>query len=215
MVGSIVPIVNGQFARHLLWGTLPIYFLASVGSAAAFGLALGLLGTLLNRLSHVFAWLPTLQGSWVWIFLALLCLGYALHELRLIKMPRPQIKRQVPRRWLYERHPFLTWLLFGLGLGVGVMTFIPFGTFYPVLLMALFSKSPLYAMILMGAFGFGRAIMTLILAAPFWSPKGEPRVWGAKERVMSRLNGYHERMHLINGMALAVVGALLLGTFIR
>ncbi len=214
MVGSIVPIVNGQFARHLLWGTLPIYFLASVSSAAVFGLALGLLSTSLNRLGNYFAWIPTLQDSWVWGLLALLCLGYALHELGLIKMPRPQIKRQVPRRWLYQFHPFLTWLLFGLGLGIGIMTFIPFGTFYVVLLMALLSKSPLYTIVLMGTFGFGRAIMTLILAAPFWTPEGELRVWGPKEGVMSWLNGYQERMHFINGIVLALVGALLFGTLI-
>lgn len=214
MVGSIVPVVNGQFARYLLWGTIPIYLLASVISAAVLGLTLGTFGTLLNRFGNSFAWIPAFQNSLVWGFLALLCLGYALHELRLIKMPRPQIKRQVPRRWIYQFHPFLTWLLFGLGLGIGVATFIPFGTFYIVLLMALLSKSPLYAMVLMAIFGFGRAMMTLILAAPFWASKGEPRVWGAKKGVMSWVNNYQECVHFINGMVLAMVGALLFGTLI-
>lgn len=215
MVGSIVPIVNGQQKRHLLWGTLPLYLLGSVGSAAVLGWTLGFLGALLNRLGNDFAWIPTLQGLWVWGFVALLCLGYALHELRLLKMPRPQMKRQVPRRWLYQFHPFLTWLLFGLELGTGVTTYIHVGTFYPILLWALFSKSPLYAMALMATFGFGRAMPTIILAAPFWDPKGELRVWGSKEQVMSRLTSYHEPMHFVNGIVLAAVGALLLGTFIR
>jgi len=206
MVGSIVPIVNGQYAKHLLWGTLPLYFLGSVSSAAIFGLALGLLGALLNRLDNAFAGIPTLHGSWVWGFLALLCLGYALHELRLFKMPTPQIKRQVPQRWLGQFHPFVTWLLFGLNLGVGVTTYIPVGTFYIVLLAALFGQNPLYAMALMGVFGLGRAMTTLILlVTPLWGSRGE---------AVSKLRRVEEQMHVINGTILAAVSALLFGHYI-
>jgi hypothetical protein len=75
--------------------------------------------------------------------------------------PLPQRRRQVPRRWLHWRQPWLTALGFGALLGAGAFTYLRHATMYSLALMALLAPNIPTAAVLGAVYGGNRGASVL------------------------------------------------------
>src|SRR6476661_2009190 len=103
-----------------------MYTAASAVGVSLLALFLGLVG------SGIHAVIPAFGGRWTTLIMGVLALLFALHELNILRLPNPQIGWQVPKSWMA---PSRLWgnTLYGLVLGMGIFTYIPFTSFYVLL----------------------------------------------------------------------------------
>ena len=187
MVETIVPVVHGT--RTWL-ASLALFALAATASAALLGLALGAL-------------LPA-GGGRAAAVVALFALLEAAAELGLVRLPLPQLRRQVPQRWR-ERYPQpLAALLYGAGLGVGFATYLPVATLLVVAAGVIALAGPGAGAAVLAAFGLGRGLALAVATARVRSYE---QAAGRVER-MARLAG-RRRLRRLNAAALAVLAAVL------
>jgi hypothetical protein len=146
MVETITPVVHGGRGRWAV--ALTLHVLGATLTAAAFGLALGLVGSILDA--------PWLRAGAVLV--AVMALVYAANELPGVSMPVPQMRRQVPDWWrTYFAWP-TTSFLYGAGLGIGFLTFLAHGTLVVVALAAAASGRPLIGALIVAPFGLARGL---------------------------------------------------------
>ena len=154
MAETITPVVHGdKRGPHLLSSLLHV--LGATLAAAAFGLLLGGIGALLREPSREAAALAV----------AIAALVYLARETFGVPIPLPDRKRQVPEWWRTFFSPPVAAFLYGLGLGVGVLTYLTFGTFAAVMVGAVAAGDPLTAVLLCAPFGLARG---LAVAAVTW-----------------------------------------------
>jgi hypothetical protein len=151
MAETIVPVVHGG-RRSSYWATVALHTLAATAAAAALGLVLGLAGMLAGA-----PW-----GALGAAALALTAALYALREAFGLPVPIPNSRRQVPDWWRTFFSPPAAAVLYGLGLGVGFMTFLGYGTFVAVAAAALVSGDPLLGMALCAPFGLARGLSVTV-----------------------------------------------------
>lgn len=191
MVETIAPVVHGGRNRSYYFSVL-MHTVGTTASAATFGLTLGAIGALLGA--------PYEGGLTAWLVASVAGL-YALRELFRLRIPLPDLDRQVPDWWrTYFSLPIAS-LLYGTGLGVGFITYLSFGTLVPVALGALLLGDPLLGALLVGAFGLARGLSVLVSAR---RTPPEDIVEGLGAPSLRRA------ARLINGtalLAIAVVGA--------
>jgi hypothetical protein len=188
MVETIVPVVHGTRSWIV---SIVAFALGALATAAAVGLVLGAL-------------LPT-GGGRALLAAGCLALAYAAAELGLVRLPSPQLRRQVPQRWR-ERYPQpLTALLYGGGLGLGFVTYLPVATLLVVCGGVALVAGPLGGAAALSGFGLGRAVVLFV------TTRGVKTYECATGRVES-LAGWERggRLRRANGLALVVLGALLL-----
>ena len=174
MVETISPVVHGGRARWL--GTLALHTLGATGTAVVFGAALGWTGRVLGA-----PWQR--PGSLV---LATVSAVYAVGALTRLRVPVPQLRRQVPDWWRTFFGRSFAAVLYGAGLGVGFMTYLSTGTLVVVAIAAAASGRPEMGAILVGPFGLvrglsaavswrsttqeqSRALVDRLVSAPGWS----------------------------------------------
>jgi hypothetical protein len=187
MVETIVPVVHGTRSWLI---SLALFAAGATGSAALLGLLLG-------------AALPG-GGRTAVAAVALFALVAAAGEVGLVRLPLPQLRRQVPERWR-ERYPQpLAALLYGLGLGVGFATYLPVATLIVVAVAVTALLGPAAGAIVLGAFGLGRG---LALAAATGRVRSIEQATGRLEQ-MARIGG-RRRLRRLNGLALAALSVLL------
>jgi hypothetical protein len=187
MVETIVPVVHGT--RTWL-ASLTLFALAATASAALLGLALGAL-------------LPA-GGGRAAAVVALFALLEAAAELGVVRLPLPQLRRQVPQRWR-ERYPQpLAALLYGAGLGVGFATYLPVATLLVVAAGVIALAGPAAGAAVLAAFGLGRGLALAVATARVRSYE---QAAGRVER-MARLAG-RRRLRRLNAAALAMLAAVL------
>jgi hypothetical protein len=162
----------------------------------------GAAGGLLRRLPpDVFA------ARWV-LFLAVAVL-YSLHEIGVVRMPRPQRQWQVPPAWRVYYHPFVTAAGYGFLLGFGILTRIVVSTFYLLLLWDLLMADPVRAAEATALFGFAQTLPLLIAG---WSVTSIEDV----HRVADKSWSLRPLVHRLNGVVLAfVAGGMLVTAFPR
>jgi hypothetical protein len=151
MAETIVPVVHGG-RRSSYWVTVALHTLAATAAAALLGLALGLAGMLMGA-----PW-----GALGAAALASTALLYVLREGFGVPIPIPDRHRQVPDWWRSFFSPPVAALLYGLGLGVGFLTFLTYGTFVVVAAAALLSGDPLLAIALCAPFGLARGLSVTV-----------------------------------------------------
>jgi hypothetical protein len=151
MAETIVPVVHGG-KRSSYWATVAVHTLAAGTAAAAVGLALGLTGMVLGA-----PW-----GAVGAAALALTAALYALREAVGLPVPIPDRRRQVPDWWRTFFSPPTAAILYGLGLGVGFLTFLTYGTFVAVAAAALVSGDPLLGIALCAPFGLARGLSVTV-----------------------------------------------------
>jgi hypothetical protein len=147
MVETIVPVVHGG-RRTRYWQSVGLHVLGAVSAAAAFGALLGALAALLSA-----PW-----GEAGLLALAAVAALYGLREGAGLPVPIPDRLRQVPDWWRTFFSPRTASLLYGLGLGVGFLTFLSFGTFVAVAAGAIVSGDPLLGAALCAPFGLARSL---------------------------------------------------------
>ncbi len=187
MVETIVPVVHGTrtwLASVILFG------LGAVSTAALVGLVLG-------------AALPA-GGAVAAALVAAFAAVEAAAELGVLRLPIPQVRRQVPERWR-ERYPQpVTALLYGAGLGVGFATYLPVATLFVVAAGVAALAGPVGGAAVLAGFGLGR---TIVLAVATARVRSFEQAGGRVER-MARLGG-GRRLRRANAVALLLLAAVL------
>jgi hypothetical protein len=165
MVETFTPAVCGSRARQHL--AVVLFAVAAILASAALGAALGLAGGLIRTR-------PALIGAAALAFLAL------LRETRILRLPVPQSRRQVPECWQYQL-PLPLWSTgYGAGLGIGFLTFQPVATFWVACAAALALGRPVIAAGCFAFYGAGRAFMAT------WPRRREPSGPAAVEKLVGR-----------------------------
>jgi site-specific recombinase len=151
MVHTITPVVDGG-RTHDYWTSVVLHTLGTTVSAAAFGAVLGAVGLVARA-----PW-----GSGGAALIAFVAVLYSARELAHLPLPLFDRRRQVPEWWrnFYSRP--VAALLYGLSLGIGFVTFLTFGSFVVVTVVAIASGSPLQGAVLCGSFGLARGLAPLI-----------------------------------------------------
>ena len=151
MVETITPAVHG--GRRLgYWLSVASLVIGATIAASALGLGLGAVGGLLG-------------APWaVWGPLAVAVAGssYALRAAAGVPVPVPQRRRQVPDWWRTFFSPVTSSFLYGVGLGVGFATFLSFGTFLVVAVVATSTGEALLGAAVCAPFGAARALVVLL-----------------------------------------------------
>lgn len=195
MVGTIRPLVYRD--RQLFhWGIAAnLHALGNIIAAVALGLGLGLIGQQL---------VPFSEERWTLLFggLGVLSLAYALDEVGILRLPHPQRAKQVPASWRALFHPYITALLYGLGLGNGIATRIVTGALYIVLWGLFLYAHPLYAAVTFGLFGLGRGVSVLVVGWSMRSLQSGEEVGRAFQKLVDQ----QDRAHALAGIVMAIFG---------
>ena len=184
MLETFTPAVCGSRKRQIVAQAL--FAVSAVATAAALGLALGLVGNALGAERAV-------------LVAAALALLAAAREAGLLRLPLPQARRQVPERWRFEL-PLPVWASgYGGGLGAGFFTFHPVSTFWIACAGALALARPVTAALCFSLYGAGRALMVV------WPRRraGDPTA------AVERLAGKRGALLRANAIALLACGVLL------
>ncbi len=195
MISVIMPL--GQRQRSLAFWLLRglLYIAASVLGGTLVGVSVSLLGGLIRP------WLP---GPLVILALALLAAAYGLHELGRWHLPHPERAWQVPNEWIVQR-PLFGAIAFGLILGTGLFTFIPFTSFYLLLAWQALLAPPALGAALGAAYGLARALPVLVGGWITW--RGRPVVT-VHTRLMDAMPDLHRATGGLLLLAAVVLPAL-------
>ena len=186
MVETIAPVVHGGRARWL--GSLTLHALGAALTAGLFGAALGWIGGILGA--------PWQRPGL--IALAAVAGLYGVGELTPLRVPVPQLRRQVPDWWrTFFGRPAAA-ALYGAGLGVGFLTFLAHGTLVVVALAAVASGRPAVGAWLLLPFGAVRGLSAVIA----WRSTTQERSRGLVDRLVAAPGS---RRRLANGAALVLI----------
>ena len=188
MVETISPVVYGTRMRWV--GAVSLHAAGAAATAAAFGAAVAAAGALLGA-----PW--GMAGA---VVLAGAAMVYVVRELTGVRIPVPQLRRQVPDWWrTYFGRP-LAAFLYGAGLGVGFLTFLGHGTLVVVTVGAASTGRPLIGALVMAPFGLARGLAPLVGAGSKAPEDGA--------RLVDRLSSTSGRLRSgLNAVALVTVGA--------
>ena len=151
MVETITPVVHG--GRRATWGWfLALHVAGATLAAGAFGALLGLVGA-------------GTGAPWAGVGLAVVALAglvYLVREALGLRVPVPQLRRQVPD-WWRTYFPFgPSAFLYGVGLGVGFLTYLTHGTLVVVSVAAVATGHPFLAAVLLAPFGAARGATAVV-----------------------------------------------------
>ncbi|WP_018987071.1 methylamine utilization protein MauF [Methylophilus methylotrophus] len=181
-----------SFGSVVRW--TPTFFTHAVGyaiGAVVLGSMLGGLGWLL------FGNVPL---QYTVIGLAVLAIGYGLHQFGFLKMPYPQRRAQVPHDARFRFRSSVIGLLYGFSLGMNYLTYVQTPMLYIVTGVALLSGSIQTAIAVIAVFNVGRC---LPVAVNFFPVKNQT--------VQAWLARWQERAVEIDGfLLLAIASAALM-----
>lgn len=202
MILVILPL--GKEPRQVLDWIVRV-FMYTVGTTIG-ATALALVLALIGRGLHIV--MPGVGYQWAVGLLGVASLVFALKELNIIKLWTPQIGWQVPKSWM-KHSKVLGQTAYGVVLGAGIFTYIPFASFFVVLAWE-------------AAVGAVSIPAAMAIGAVYGVVRGIPAVLGG----ISMLRGEYPLpvsnwliahlgwWHAINGLALLFVGSFLLGSFV-
>lgn len=194
MAETVAPVVHGV-RRWLV--AVAAFAAGSVAAGAAVGWALGWAAAHAGGGGE--------HGAWA---AAAVVAAYAGREVGLLRLPVPQLRRQVPQRWREVLPLPATSFLYGAGLGVGFVTYVPVATLAAVA-AAIALADPGAGMVGLGAFGGGRAIVLVLATAGL-------RDWDTAADRFERAGGWlRDRggvLRTANAGAMATLAGLLAAT---
>jgi hypothetical protein len=151
MVETITPVVHGGRTRR--WAlALALHVVGAGITAAAFGAVLGAAGMALGA-----PW-----GAAGFVAIGALGVLYLTREAFGVRVPVPQLRRQVPDWWRTFFGFETAALLYGMGLGIGFLTFLRHGTFVVVSSAAIATGRPLLGALIVGPFGVARGLSATV-----------------------------------------------------
>lgn len=160
MVGTIVPIGYGEH------GSLRL-LVRSLMAHAAGGLVGGMLtGSAIAALGHVLLGPATPEVRALLFLVAFGAVGvvYGLADTLGFRLPRPELRRQVPIVWQRRFSASSFSFLYGASLGSGITTYIRVSSLYLLLIWAFFSRSPMTGAVTLGVFGLARSLPVFRIA---------------------------------------------------
>lgn len=181
MIGTISPLVQGEPRQ---WGRSSLlHLVGSVGGGMAiFGL-----------LSYIGA--STLTGVPAparWLGAGLVALLLTFRGVHGLSFPLPQSHRSVPQSWWFDFGPNQASFAYGLVLGTGITTVIPFGAFYLLMVWAMLVANVPYGLMLGGVYGLTRGLPVLLAGLAFARAKRTPA--GDSLRAMSMFSDRINRL---------------------
>jgi hypothetical protein len=194
MVGTITSAVRGREARSRRYGSISYFVMSAFGGASA-ALAAAGLGSL------VLGSLPSRSG---WRLFGGIALLAALREFGAFGPTRLRRSRQVSESWRRRFPPIVAWGMYGYGLGVGLVTLVPFWSTYAFLVGCAVLGDFGVAAIAGALYGGARAA----LAAPLGIRGGAGS--GADLRRMSEMARAAGLVRGVNATALLVISLSLL-----
>ena len=198
MVQTITPVVHGGSRRR--WAvSLLLHVLGATASAGAAGALLGGTGALLGA-----PW-----GGGGMLLVAAIGLVYAAREIFEVRVPLPEVRRQVPEWWRGALGARTSSLLYGLALGPGVGTHLRHGTFVAVVAVVVAVGDPVLGMITLGAFGLARALGVAVVS----NARTSTAVGDVGDR-LERL-GAGRLPRIANGAALVAIAVTALSSDLR
>jgi hypothetical protein len=189
MVETIAPVVHGE-RRSRWWVSVALHALGATVAAATFGAVLGGLGALVGA-----PWGPAGLVS-----VAVVAAMYAARELAGLRVPIPDRRRQVPEWWRTFFPPPAASFLYGLGLGVGFLTYLRHGTLVAVAVAALATGDPLLGAVLVAPFGLARGLSLVVARRATSGPAIAAAVDRLERLAQTRVPA------LTNGIALTALG---------
>jgi hypothetical protein len=194
MVETIAPVVHGE-RRSRWWTAVALHVLGATVAAAAFGAALGAIGAVLGA-----PW-----GTAGLVIVVAVAALYGARELFGVPVPLPDRRRQVPEWWRTFFPPPVSSFLYGLGLGVGFLTYLRHGTLVAVTVTAVAGGEPLAGALLVGPFGMARGLSVIVARGG----TSGPAIAGIVDR-LERL-AQTRAPAVANGLALIALGAAAAG----
>lgn len=192
MVATIAPAVSA--GRSESWRRTATAFLSGgMAGGAAVGALLGIAGDAARRNLAV-------PSGGIQLLVAVSALGYALHELGMIRLPVLRLQRQVPRG-LRARAPLpFAAFIYSLDLGSGVLTRSVTTLLYVLLIAVASTGNPLFSAALMACFGLARSATTLGLSVG-------PTSFAALDVRTSSIAAWQPATRTLGGLTLIVVSA--------
>ncbi|HEY6189135.1 MAG TPA: sulfite exporter TauE/SafE family protein [Pyrinomonadaceae bacterium] len=191
MIGTISPVVYGSRKRSKWIVAVALYAAGAGASSFMLGAAAGILGSGLGMVVPARARLLVLSA---------LAFAYALYELSLIPLPKPQRRWQVPARWRVHFHPWMASTLYGIVLGFGVLNYISVTTFHITLAWAFLAGDPLRSGLIMSVYGAAQALPILIAG---WRVE----TWDDASTAAVNSLEFRGAIHFVNGAALLIAAA--------
>ena len=194
MVESIAPVVYGTKSRYR-WAVV-LHALSAGLAGATFGMALAGIGALMQA-----PW-----GTAGKVVVVAAALAYAARELFGLPLPLFDRRQQVPDWWRTFYGPHVAASLYGAGLGIGFFTFLRYGTYVVVCVLAVVSGDVLVGAALGATFGLSRGLTTLTSA----STEDEVEAANVVERLERTAAGSKPRV--ANGLVLVAIAVVALLT---
>ncbi len=193
MVETISPVVYGTRTRWV--GALVLHAVGATATAAGFGALVAAAAAMLGA-----PW-----GRAGGAIVAAVAVLYLVRELAGIRVPVPQLRRQVPDWWrTYFGRP-LAAFLYGAGLGIGFFTFLGHGTLVVVTVGAASTGRPLWGALAMAPFGLSRGLAPLVAARSREPEDGR--------RLVDRLSSMSDGLRRgLNGLALGGIVVVAVAT---
>lgn len=193
MVETIAPVVYGR--RRDYWIAVLTHTVAAGLGGATFGAILGAIGVLLGA---------------PWGAAGLIAIGgvgivYSAREWFRLPVPLFDRRRQVPDWWRTFYSPVVAAWLYGGGLGIGFLTYLTFGTYVVVVVVALSSGSPLVGAGLGAIFGVARGLSTTVAARTTTEDEAAAVVFRLQKLATM------PTPRVVNGVACAAIAAVALG----
>ena len=152
MIGAITPLAQNKSGSRRRWMSVVLaYTMGSLITSMILGGLLGFAGR-------------TFGGPWSWGRTAIIgiALGLAIVELS----PHPNRMtiilaltwRQTKKTWRDRYGPAFASFLWGIDLGSGLTTRVNFVSYWLVVCTSFLLSDPIYGILLMGGYGFGRAV---------------------------------------------------------
>lgn len=120
------------------------------------------------------------------------CVAAALHQFNVIRLPLPELPRQVQRLWIIKYPWNLLAIGFGLQLGCAVATRVKVATTHVVLGCALLSGSAVAGGLILGSFGAARSVLPILIGPRVARPEkslSTALAFDAYEGLVGKLNG--------------------------
>jgi MFS family permease len=201
MVGTIVPVVSGQAEQRRGRLGLFYYALGLLVGGVLVGLLLGWVGTLVRKAIY---W-NGLQSWHAVLLVGILAVLGGASEVKLLRVPAPQSRWQVPRTWLARWRYRTVLFLYGVVLGAGFLTPIAGFSFYTIVLFLIVVGPDLILgpPLVFAAFALARALPVAALTNAVESG-------GDMGTYLTEIGVLRTAVSVGNGMLSAGLGAFLL-----
>jgi hypothetical protein len=148
MIGSITPLVKAAQGSRRWSSALGAYAAGSILASIVVGGTLGILGRMIGG--------PWDAGRFV---LASAAGVLVLHEIRVVRLPIPPIRRQTRKMWRLRFGPTRAAFLWGADLSLGFTTYVNFTSYWILAATCVLVASPMASALIMVGYGLGRILL--------------------------------------------------------